>query len=122
MGRYVILIIFGFLSGCAYLNNAEGISTLQALGRSQDIMNRYVEAQDEGFSRLSHDIALGKLHEGILKQRIIAEYGDPIYCQQADSKEECLYRKPLKYFGATKAYLYFNDNKRLDSWRLEPES
>ncbi len=122
MKRYIILIIFGLLSGCAYLNNAEGISTLQALGRSQDVMNRYVDAQNEGFSRLKQDIALGKLREGISKQRIIAEYGDPVYCQQTDFKEECLYRKPLKYFGVTKAYLYFDENKRLESWRLDPEA
>ena len=131
-----LFLLLAFSAGCS-----PGVLALKRLGSSQKEMQRYVNRQEKGFLRLKQDIESGRLQKGISKESVVKKYGDPVFCDVAESgtpthpvasgasaesagnpeiTQSCLYRSPTEYFSTDKAYLYFNQQELLISWKHEP--
>lgn len=112
-----------FLAGCSLAKNYDKLMVLRRYGDNQQEIEDYLNKQDMLFSKLRQDISNNRLKKGESKQEILNIYGDPVYCKAVKGKpgiaELFLYRHPTKYFFSDKAYLYFDNNKLLDSWKFE---
>lgn len=71
---------------------------------------------------MGDDIKNNRLSKGIPQGKILAAYGEPVFCKkeenEAGSRETCLYRHPNLYFSSDKIYLGFDINQCLVSWEL----
>lgn len=118
---FCLFLLLVFSAGCS-----PGVLALKRLGSGQKEMQRYVDRQEKGFLRLKRDIEGNRLQKGMPKESMIKKYGDPVFCDAAESSgaseiaQSCLYRSPTEYFSADKAYLYFSRQELLHSWKYEP--
>jgi hypothetical protein len=110
------------LSGCAVINNLDGISALKELGNNQREKEIYIEKQEKSFNKLKEDVKNNQLRKGMPQGTVLSIYGKPVLCKTISNKERSgevfLYRHPTDYFSSDKIYLYFDQNKLLDSWNL----
>lgn len=99
---------------------------LKRLGDNQHEIEDYVKKQKDSFFKLRDDIKNNRLKKGISKREILSMYGEPVFCKdianEADVKQICLYRHPLKYFSTDMVYLKFNKKQNLYSWEFIPAS
>lgn len=113
MDKRIILVacFSAAVSGCG-----QAIGTLKSLDAGQQEMSREVYAQRREFDLLLSDIKEKRLKAGISIGEFIKTYGEPILEEQQASGLRLLYRYPLEFFGAKKAYVYFDEHSRLSKW------
>ncbi len=113
-----ILAVIVFLTGCA---KTQGLMTLKRLGKNQDQIEKYLQKQEAFFDKLVTDVKAEKIKVGISKRKFIIAYGDPILGRSHEqSGEELLYRHPTNYFSSDKVYVYFDEAKKLTSFKYKP--
>jgi hypothetical protein len=159
---FCLFLLVVVSAGCS-----QRVLLFKRLGSSQKEMQKYVTRQEKGFLRLKQDIERNLLQKGISRERVIKKYGEPVFCDPAESVtpthqiasgataeggtpthqiasgataeggtpthqiasgaiaesqilQSCLYRSPTEYFSADKAYLYFDRQELLHSWKYEP--
>jgi hypothetical protein len=117
-------IVLLLTSGCATVAHLDELLALKQIDNDQKQMDRCIKRQDAAFARLSADVHSGKIKKGILKQRIIAEYGEPIVTTSVNDGssvvEVILYRHPTRYFDSDKIYLYFDASQKLVRIEYKP--
>ncbi len=128
-----VLYLFILLTLCA---GCQRLMTLKNLASSQKQMEKYVASQQKGFLRLLEDIQHNRLKEGLSMRAVIRRYGEPIFCDPAESgtpnypigsgafspvvSQRCVFRGPTEYFSGQKVYMYFDAENILRSWIYEP--
>lgn len=119
----ICLAYFTLFAGCAYISNYQEARALQRYSNSQERIGKYLQRQQEAFSKLKDDIVSGQLKPGLPKSKVVSLYGEPVFCKVAGDGDgqSCLYRHPTHYFGTDTAYLLF-DEGRLVSWDFYPVS
>lgn len=116
------IIALSLITGCTYLKKRPQIKTLQELNSNQKYIKEYVQQQKSLFSKLIADIKEQKLKEGTPQKQIIATYGEPVISGKTDNRdleEFILYRSPVQFYSTKKVYLYFDNNDKLSSWKIE---
>ena len=112
------------LGGCFYITKREQIAALKEIGASQRQGREYIKRQSGLFDKLLDDVKNNRLRKGMSKERVLAEYGEPVFCQEAAEgsgfKETCLYRHPTVYFDTDKVYLDFDSENNLCDWEFQP--
>jgi len=127
-----LFLLFIACTGCS-----QRVLLLKQLASSQKEMENYIARQKKGFLRLKQDAQRNRLQKGMSRQAVTKRYGEPVFCDPAEGgtpthpiasgapldleiAQSCLYRAPTEYFSADKAYLYFNRQEFLHSWKYEP--
>jgi hypothetical protein len=120
---FLLIAIFpAAICGCAIAERTQQISVLKRLADEQSSMQKYVDAQEQGFNLLAGDIAGNRLSVGISKQLVFEKYFEPIDCREPTKpgeQEVCLFRHPNNFFSDS-VYLYFNASGLLDGWKFKP--
>ncbi|MDP2906173.1 MAG: hypothetical protein Q8O22_07735 [Candidatus Omnitrophota bacterium] len=116
------------LASCFFIIIASGCSpaltNLANLGANREVTKAYVQQQKEFFNKLELDLKNGSLKAGTPLDDILSAYGEPVTRKSAEyigqSAEELLYRHPLKFFSTDMIYLYFDKDRYLLGWEVEP--
>jgi hypothetical protein len=118
----LILFFIASLEGCAYIAHYKELTLLKRLGDNQREIEECLDAQGILFYKLRDDVLNNRLTKGLLSEKALSVYGEPIFCRSLGSKgrirETCLYRHPTHYFSSDMIYLHFGIDQRLDSWEL----
>ena len=122
--RWIVFIGVFLLIGCVSQDVPGRVGRVYSLAQDRKSIERYIKAQDAGYTRLKSDLSRDQLKYGISKEEVIRRYAEPVYCKKADdgSNEVCLYRRPTEYFTSNVVLLYFDSGQRLESWELMSES
>jgi hypothetical protein len=119
-----IMFVTALTAGCVSHQKISALSRLDRLGKEQQEIERFLNAQAEGAAQLVRDILLGNIQTDISKEEVVTRYGEPIFCEpleEGQGGEKCLYRRPTEYFNTDQAYLTFDKEGKLRSWKLEPK-
>lgn len=110
-----LLALAVFLSGCS-----QNLSFLMRLNNEDKALKQQLTIQKNKFDELLKDIKSDRLKTGTTQDSIVGRYGEPILeiPDAATQETKLLYRHPTDYFGASKAYLYFNNEQKLLRWEL----
>jgi len=116
------------LAGCFFIIIVSGCSpaltNLANLGANREATEAYVKEQKELFNKLELDLKNGSLKAGTSLDDILSAYGEPVTRKNAEYKgqsaEELLYRHPLKFFSTNMIYLYFDKDRYLFGWDMQP--
>lgn len=123
---FLVWCIIFSLEGCSFARPYEQLILLERIGDNQHEIEDYVKNQKNSFLKLKDDIKNNRLKIGVSKRKILSTYGEPVFCKditnEADVKETCLYRHPLKYFSTDIIYLKFDKEQNLCSWEFIPAS
>lgn len=123
MLKYIItfcLVIFA-LGGCATIKEHRQIAELETIEKNQEEIADYIKRSEKTFSHLWEAVKNNYLKKGLLKSKIVSEYGEPLYCERLDEEIEfCVYRDPAGYFYSDLIYLYFDDEEKLVFWEARP--
>ncbi|MFA5099415.1 MAG: hypothetical protein WC547_00835 [Candidatus Omnitrophota bacterium] len=107
------------LTGCISTRQTKQMIQLKRFGDNRAEMDRFIQIQEDGFSRLQEDFKGKRLAAGTPKRLIISRYADPVYCKSLEggfAGEICLYRRPTEFFSSDVIFLYFDKNGDLESW------
>jgi hypothetical protein len=101
---------------------AEGLSTLIELGRSQAEMRKQYDKETKAFEAVKKAIESGGVKNGMDKDSILAEYGEPVaIVDDLDGKREDWIYKPAEssFFKGIRATLFFTAEGVLDEAKIE---
>ena len=109
------------LCGCSGLNS-QGLGALQSAAQSQVQIGHSVALEQKKFQRLVADVRADRLHKGMLKDAVMARYGDPVLAEPVSSSggRILLYRDPVRYFNTDRVYLSFDGRGMLYDWKYQP--
>lgn len=95
------------------------------LGAEQKAQQRFVHEESRRFDALLRDAKAGRIKKGMRLEEVVARYGEPVV-EKARSPQgiegpvtTLLYRNPVVFFGASKVYLDFGTEGRLEAVRIE---
>lgn len=116
----ILLPVMLVSAGCV----PRGAVTLQNLAQSRREMKQEVQKDEASFSVLLDDLKNNRLQKGMSEAEILARYGRPIFARPvnggAEKSEVMLYRHPTEFFSSELVYLYFDQDKKLASWQVNP--
>jgi len=94
---------------------AEGLSTLSAVGKTQQEMQKAVNKETKSFRSVKKALETGDLKKGEDQKEIHRLYGDPVITLPHDKGMEKWVYKPgnASFFNGTKIYLFFDKDKKL---------
>lgn len=117
------VIFFGciILVGCFGREKMQAINTLNDLAKERSAQETVIRKEKRQFARLIGAIKKGTLKIGMDEEEILRVYGEPVLVKDVSGGEGRLliFGEPLKYFGAKKAYLYFDEGGKLSSWEVK---
>lgn len=112
---FLCLLMGMFIYGCS-----ARLNTLINLSREQASQRSYIAAQDKKFSRLLKDVEEERVKKGLTTQQAIGLYGEPILIRDSGEKKVFVYRGAVDFSAQEKAYLYFDQNGKLESYSSQP--
>lgn len=100
-----------FLSGCS---KVQRLSVFREFEDNQREKEEIIQSEKESFRRIKSYIEQGKIKEGVFKQYVKENYGEPVITFPEEQPERWVYKSPEQsWFGGEKIYFFFKDDDLL---------
>lgn len=113
----IVVVILGFLSGCAIVNHMDQLLMMGEYSRDKNVQFKMVDEINAHYDALALVVNAGKIKNYPDQTAIMGNFGEPIAKKtiqvEGQSQERWLYRHAIPQKAKDKIYLYFDKQGKL---------